>query len=142
MATVQIRSRWNPDRILYTAEVDDSVPSGLRMAFGHLATGCEPAGECVWSPCDPPPERDLFLERLEEQIEIEVQGCIRRARDVGLADIVLDEQSPIPVDDAARRILGRIIRAALRRSSATLTDDERTLVAFVCETVEAEVRNG
>ena len=45
--TVEIRSRWNAFRVLYAVEIDDSVPSGLRMAFGHLATGCEPAGECI-----------------------------------------------------------------------------------------------
>lgn len=97
----------------------------------------------IWSPCDPPQvEYDPVAEAAEEDLQGDVEAAINATHDVGLADIVLDEQSPIPVDDAARRILGRIIRAALRRSSATLTDDERTLVAFVCETVEAEVRNG
>ena len=96
----------------------------------------------IWSPCDPPIERDILAEREDEQIEIDVQSRIARARDIELADIVLDDEATIPVDDAARRILGRIIRAALRRSSATLTDDERTLVDYVRETVEAEVRDG
>ena len=94
----------------------------------------------IWSPCDPPIERDILAEREDEQIEIDVQSRIARARDIELADIVLDDEATIPVDDAARRILGRIIRAALRRSSATLTDDERTLVDYVRETVESEVR--
>ena len=44
---VEIRSRRDSERVLYTADVDESVPSGLRMAFSHLATGCEPAGECI-----------------------------------------------------------------------------------------------
>ena len=96
----------------------------------------------IWSPCDPPIERDILAEREDEQIEIDVQSRIARARDIELADIVLDDEATIPVDDAARRILGRIIRAALRRSSATLTDDERTLTDYVRETVEAEVRDG
>jgi hypothetical protein len=95
----------------------------------------------IWSPCDPPPERDLFLERLEEQIEIEVQGCIRRARDVDLADIVLDDESPLSVDCAARQTLGATIRRALGKSTAVLTDDERRMADYVREHFDAEVRD-
>lgn len=94
----------------------------------------------VWSPCDPPPERDLFLERLEEQIEIEVQGCIRRARDVDLADIVLDDESPLSVDCAARRVLGAVIRRALGQMRATLTDDEQRMTDYIREVFESELR--
>lgn len=94
----------------------------------------------IWSPCDPPIERDILAEREDEQIEIEVQSRILHTDDSDLANIALAEESPLCVDEAARRILGRIIRAALRRSSATLTDDERVVTAFVRECIEAEVR--
>lgn len=38
--TVEIRSRWNAFRVLYAVEIDDSVPSGLRMCAAlEKATG-------------------------------------------------------------------------------------------------------
>ena len=97
----------------------------------------------VWSPCDPPQVGfDPVAEAAEEDLQGDVEATINATHDVDLADIVLSDDATNTADQAARRILGRIIRAALRRSSATLTDDERTLVAYVRETVEAEVRNG
>ena len=96
----------------------------------------------IWSPCDPPlVEYDPIAAAAEEDFQGDVQARITDMRDVDLADVALSDDATRSADQAARRILGRVIRAALRRSSATLTDDERTLVAFVCETVEAEVRN-
>ena len=95
----------------------------------------------IWSPCDPPQvEYDPVAEAAEEDLQGDVEATINATHDVDLADIVLDDESPALAYDAARRILGRIIRAALRRSSATLTDDERVVTAFVRECIEAEVR--
>lgn len=96
----------------------------------------------VWSPCDPPPMHDIFAEREEEQIKIDVQSRILHSRDVDLADIVLlNDDVPGSVDDAARRVLGAIIRSAAQRMTATLTDDERSLVAWVREVIADEVRD-
>ena len=77
----------------------------------------------------------------DEALAIAIEDEIARLPDLDLAEIVIGDTTQA-VYDAACRVVGRVIRAALRRSDATLTDDERTLVAFVCETVEAEVRNG
>ena len=100
----------------------------------------------IWSPCDPPlVDYDQVAEAAEEDFRGDVQARIDALRPIDLADIVLSDDATIPVDHAARRMLGSAIRAALAArtySSATLTDDERTLVAYVRETVEAEVRNG
>lgn len=96
----------------------------------------------VWSPCDPPPERDLFLERLEEQIEIEVQSRILHSRDIELADIVLDDETPGSVDCAARRVLGAVIRRALGQMRAKLSDDERTMTDYIVECFDSEARDG
>ena len=97
----------------------------------------------VWSPCDPPQvEFDPVAEAAEEDFQGDVEATIVATHDADLAGMVLDDDAPASAYYAACRILGKIIRAALRRSGATLTDDERTLVAFVRETVEAEVRNG
>jgi len=97
----------------------------------------------IWSPCDPPQvEYDPVAEAAEEDFQGDVQARITDMRDVDLADVALSDDATRSADQAARRILGKIIRAALRRSGATLTDDERTLVAYVRETVEAEMRNG
>jgi len=97
----------------------------------------------IWSPCDPPQvEYDPVAEAAEEDFQGDVQARITDMRDVDLADVALSDDATRSADQAARRILGRVIRAALRRSGATLTDDERVVTAFVRETVEAEVRNG
>ena len=96
----------------------------------------------IWSPCDPPQvEYDPVAEAAEEDLQGDVEATINATHDVDLADIVLDDESPALAYDAARRILGRIIRAALRRSSATLTDDERELVSFVRESIESELKS-
>lgn len=95
----------------------------------------------VWSPCDPPPMHDIFAEREEEQIEIKVQSRIRHAADIALADIVLDDETPGSVDCAARRVLGELIRRALGKSTAVLTDDERRMADYVREHFDAEVRD-
>lgn len=95
----------------------------------------------IWSPCDPPQvEYDPIAEADEEDFQGDVQARITDMRDVDLADVALSDDATRSADQAARRILGKIIRAALRRSSATLTDDERVVTAFVRECIEAEVR--
>lgn len=101
----------------------------------------------IWSPCDPPQvEYDPVAEAAEEDFQGDVQARIDALRPIDLADMVIDgDEVTNAVDLAARRILGRAIRAAQAArtySSAVLSDDELTLVAFVRETVEAEVRNG
>ena len=94
----------------------------------------------IWSPCDPPIERDILAEREDEQIEIAVQSRILHARDIELADIVLSDESPGSVDCAARRVLGAVIRRALGQMRAKLTDDEQRMTDFVREYYESEVR--
>lgn len=96
----------------------------------------------IWSPCDPPIERDILAEREDEQIEIDVQSRIARARDIELADIVLDDETPGSVDCAARRVLGAVIRRALGQMRAKLSDDEQRMADYVREVFEAEVRDG
>ena len=95
----------------------------------------------IWSPCDPPIERDILAERQDEQIETEVQSRIAHARDIELADIVLDDETPGSVDCAARRVLGAVIRRALGQMRATLTDDEQRMTDFVREYYEGEIKN-
>lgn len=94
----------------------------------------------IWSPCDPPIERDILAEREDEQIEIDVQSRIARARDIELADIVLDDETPGSVDCAARRVLGAVIRRALGQMRAKLTDDEQRMTDYIYEVFESEVR--
>lgn len=94
----------------------------------------------IWSPCDPPIERDILAEREDEQIEIDVQSRIARARDIELADIVLDDETPGSVDCAARRVLGAVIRKALGQMRAKLTDDEQRMTDYIYEVFESEVR--
>lgn len=96
----------------------------------------------IWSPCDPPIERDILAEREDEQIEIDVQSRIARARDIELADIVLDDETPGSVDCAARRVLGAVIRKALGQMRAKLTDDERTMTDYIVECFDSEARDG
>jgi len=96
----------------------------------------------IWSPCDPPIERDILAEREDEQIEIDVQSRIARARDIELADIVLDDETPGSVDCAARRVLGAVIRKALKQMRAQLTDDERTMTDYIVECFDSEARDG
>ena len=45
MATVriEIRSRWDAERVLYAADVDGRLALPMR----HLATGCEPSDGCI-----------------------------------------------------------------------------------------------
>lgn len=76
----------------------------------------------------------------EEALAIAVEAEIARLPDLGLAEIVIGDTTQA-VYDAACRVVGRVIRAALRRSDATLTDDERTLVECVRETIEEESRH-
>ena len=92
----------------------------------------------IWSPCDPPIERDILAEREDEQIEIDVQSRIARARDIELADIVLDDETPGSVDCAARRVLGAVIRKALKQMRAQLTDDEQTMTDYIVECFDSE----
>ena len=96
----------------------------------------------IWSPCDPPIERDILAERQDEQIDIEVQSRILHARDIELADIVLDDETPGSVDCAARRVLGAVIRKALKQMRAQLTDDERTMTDYIVECFDSEARDG
>ena len=96
----------------------------------------------IWSPCDPPIERDILAEREDEQIEIDVQSRIARARDIELADLVLDDETPGSVDCAARRVLGAVIRKALKQMRAQLTDDERTMTDYIVECFDSEARDG
>jgi len=96
----------------------------------------------IWSPCDPPIERDILAEREDEQIETEVQSRIAHARDIELADIVLDDETPGSVDCAARRVLGAVIRKALKQMRAQLTDDERTMTDYIVECFDSEARDG
>lgn len=94
----------------------------------------------IWPPCDPI-ERDILAEREDEQIEIEVQSRILHSRDIDLADLVLDgDELPASVELAARRLLGAVIRKALGKSRATLTDDEQRMTDYIREVFESELR--
>lgn len=96
----------------------------------------------IWSPCDPPIERDILAERQDEQIDIEVQSRILHARDIELADMVLDgDDLPGSVELAARRVLGAVIRKALKQMRAQLTDDERTMTDYIVECFDSEARD-
>jgi hypothetical protein len=78
----------------------------------------------------------------EEAAVVAVQTRIARMSDSELGELAL-HASPLTasVELATLRLFGALIRAALRRSDATLTDDERTLVECVRETIEEESRH-
>lgn len=95
-------------------------------------------------PCDPPlVEYDPVAEAAEEDFQGDVQARIDGMRDIDLADMVLDgDDLPGSVELAARRVLGALIRVALKKPRPDLSGNARELVDYVRETVGVEVRNG
>ena len=78
----------------------------------------------------------------EEAAVVAVQTRIARMPDIDLADLALDgDELPGSVELAARRLLGAVIREALREWRMRLSADALTVVEYVRETIEEEVRH-
>ena len=85
---------------------------------------------------------ELTDEDAEEDFQLDVEARISRLPDIDLTNLALDgDELPGSVELAARRLLGAVIREALREWRMRLSADALTVVEYVRETIEEEVRH-
>lgn len=102
-----------------------------------LYTLTAPDPQCEPDIDDPDPA-DVLADRVDDRLHA--------MRDIEIADVVMCDEVTAPVDAALRRIVGQLLRQALRLPAGSHvavpvdSDDMRAVRAFIRSEIEEEVR--